>query len=62
MPDYFVSAREAYESLARRHLCIIKLLLLWPDTGQHRGSAKILISRWKRRQKNKLYFFILRTK
>ena len=23
-----------------------------PDTGQHRSSAKILISRWKQRQKS----------
>ena len=49
---YFVRARGAYKSPACRNLCIVKLLLLWPDTGQHRSSAKILISRWKQRQKS----------
>ena len=49
---YFARARGVYKSPACPNLCIIKLLLLWPDTGQHRRSAKILISRWKRRQKN----------
>ena len=32
-PDYFTSAREAYQSLACRNLCTITLLLLCPDTG-----------------------------
>ena len=49
MPDYFASARGAYKSPACQNLCIFTLLLLWPDTGQHRSPAKILISR--RRQK-----------
>ena len=49
---YFARARGVYKSPVCPNLCIIKLLLLWPDTGQHRRSAKILISRWKRRQKN----------
>ena len=49
MPDYFASARRAYKSPACRNLRIYTLLLLWPDTGQHRSSTKILISR--RRQK-----------
>ena len=66
LPDYFVSAREAFKSLACRHVCTITLLLLCPDTGQavrilgNMSSAKILISRWKQRQK--LSFMILRTK
>ena len=33
LPDYFASAREAYESLACRNLCTVTLLLLCPDTG-----------------------------
>ena len=33
LPDYFGSAREAYESLACRNLCTVTLLLLCPDTG-----------------------------
>ena len=52
LPDYFASAREAYKSLACRSLCTITLLLLCPDTGQHRSSTKILISRLKQRQKS----------
>ena len=52
LPGYFASAREAYKSLGCRNLCTITLLLLCPDTGQHRSSAKILISRWKQRQKS----------
>ena len=59
MPDYFASARGAYKSPACRNLCIYTLLLLWPDTGQHRSSAKILISR-RRQKKTKLSFVILR--
>ena len=62
MPLYFARARGAYKSPACRNLCIITLLLLWPDPGQHRSSAKILISRWKRRQNSELSFVILRTK
>ena len=51
MPDYFTSARGAYKSLACRNFCIITLLLLLlPDTGQHRSSARVLNSQWKRRQ------------
>ena len=61
LPNYFASAREAYKSLACRNLCTITLLLLWPDTGQHRSSAKILISRWKQRQKKTSCLVILRT-
>ena len=63
LPNYLASAREAYKSLACRNSCTITLLLLWPDTGQNRRSAKTLISRWKQRQKNLfLSFVILRTK
>ena len=51
-PDYFASTRVAYKLLACQNLCTIKLLLLCPDTGQHSSSAKILISRWKQRQKS----------
>ena len=61
MPLYFARARGAYKSPACRNLCIITLLLLWPDPGQHGSSAKILISRWKRRQNSELSFVILRT-
>ena len=61
LPNYFPSVREAYKSLACRNLCTITLLLLWPDTGQHRSSAKILISRWKQRQKKTSCLVILRT-
>ncbi|CAH3029151.1 unnamed protein product [Porites evermanni] len=58
LPDYFASAREAYQSLACRNLCTITLLLLCPYTGQHRSSAKVLISRRKqRRKRNKLYHY-----
>ena len=35
MPDYFASARGADKSLACPYLCIIMLLLLCPDAGQH---------------------------
>ena len=58
LPDYFASAREAYKSLACRNLCTYVVIVLsgyWascPDTGQHSSSAKILISRWKQRQKS----------
>ena len=45
MPDYFASARGSYKSLACQKLCIIKLILLWPDTAQLKNSTKILISR-----------------
>ena len=62
MPDYFSSARGAYKPLACQNLCIITLLLLWPGTGQQRGSAKILISQWKRGRKIKRSIIMLRTK
>ena len=42
MPDYFATA------IACQNLCIITLLLLWSNTGQHGSSPKILFSRWKR--------------
>ena len=55
LPDYFASAREAYKSLACRNLCTIIFesgyWTSYPDTGQHRSSAKMLISRWKQREK-----------
>ena len=47
---------EAYKSLACRNLCTITGIVVagywasWPDTGQHRSSAKKLISQWKRKQ------------
>ena len=58
---FFASAREAYKSLACRNLSkfmynYVVIVMAgywasWPlDTRQHRSSAKILISRWKRRQ------------
>ena len=58
---FFASAREAYKSLACRNLSkfmynyvVIVMAGYWAswllDTRQHRSSAKILISRWKRRQ------------
>ena len=37
---YFARARGVYKSPACRNLCIIKLLLLWPDTGQHIGGVQ----------------------
>ena len=33
LPEYFISAREAYKSLVCRNLCTLTLLLLWADTG-----------------------------
>ena len=56
LPDYFASVREAYKSLACRNLCtIIVESGYWTsrlDTGQHRSSAKMLVSRWKQREKS----------
>ena len=51
LSNYFASAREAYKSLACRNL--------WPDTGQHRSSANISISRLKQRQKSQTVFLSL---
>ena len=50
LPNYFASAREAYKSLFCRNL--------WPDTGQHRSSANILISRLKQRPKKSNCLFV----
>ena len=61
MPDYLTSARRAYKSHACRDLCINTLLLLWPDTGQHRSPKKIFRD-GNEGNKIKLSFFILRTK
>ena len=53
---FFASAREAYKSLTCRNLSKFMYVVAgyWAswllDTRQHRSSAKILISRWKRRQ------------
>ena len=68
MPHYFVSARGAYKFLAYILKYVAGYWASWPDTEQHRSSAKILISRWKQRQKGnkgkkiKLSFIKLRTK
>ena len=52
MRDHFASGRGAYNSLAWRNLCIITLLLLWPDLGQLSGYwATYLFCDWNENKK-----------